>query len=228
MADATDPILVVEDDADIASALARGLAMHGYETIAETRIETALERFRTVPLRAAIVDVMLGLDSGFELVRKARAEGFRKPILMLSALSEVGDRTEGLEAGADDYIVKPFSFEELFARLQVQERRIEDRGAMPGFDPAARLMRGQGVRAELTEREANLLAMLYRNAGRILPRGVIFDTLWAGEGTSSDNIVDVYVGYLRKKLSPPEAYGIDIQTVRNRGFILVRLDALER
>ncbi|MBC7140738.1 MAG: response regulator transcription factor [Rhodobacteraceae bacterium] len=224
MAEDRGPILVVEDDADIASALSRGLALHGYATICEPRVERALDLVRTAPLRAAIVDVMLGPDSGLTLVRDARAAGFRKPILMLSALSEVGDRSEGLGAGADDYIVKPFSFEELLARLQVQERRVEERAAMPGFDPAARTLQGRGVRVELTEREANLLAMLYRNAGRILPRGVIFDTLWAGEGTSSDNIVDVYVGYLRKKLSPAEAFGIDIQTVRNRGFMLVRLD----
>lgn len=224
MAEDPGPILVVEDDADIASALSRGLALHGYDTVCEGRAGRALNLFRTTRLRAAIVDVMLGPGSGLALVRDARAAGFNKPILMLSALSEVGDRSQGLEAGADDYIVKPFSFDELLARLQVQERRVEERAAMPGFDHAARTLQGRGVRVELTEREANLLAMLYRNAGRILPRGVIFDTLWAGEGTSSDNIVDVYVGYLRKKLSPAEAFGIDIQTVRNRGFMLVRLD----
>ncbi|OYX40696.1 MAG: hypothetical protein B7Z02_17965 [Rhodobacterales bacterium 32-67-9] len=224
MAEQPGPILIVEDDADIASVLARGLALHGYDTLCEARADRAFHIICTLPLRAAIVDVMLGPESGVDLVRKSRAQGFRKPVLMLSALAEVGDRAEGLEAGADDYIVKPFSFEELLARLQVQERRIEERGAMPGFDPAARTLRGRGVRVELTEREANLLAMLYRNTGRILPRGVIFDTLWAGEGTSSDNIVDVYVGYLRKKLSPAEAFGIDIQTVRNRGFMLVRLE----
>lgn len=224
MIEGPGPILVVEDDADIASALSRGMALNGYDTVCEGRAGRALDLFRTARLRAAIVDVMLGPESGLVLVRDARAAGFRRPILMLSALSEVGDRIDGLEAGADDYIVKPFSFEELLARLQVQERRVEERATMPGFDPAARTLQGRRVRVELTEREANLLAMLYRNAGRILPRGVIFDTLWAGEGTSSDNIVDVYVGYLRRKLSPAEAFGIDIQTVRNRGFMLVRLD----
>jgi DNA-binding response OmpR family regulator len=217
-------VLVVEDDPDIASALCRGLALHGYDTVSEARVAPALERLREPGLDAAVVDVMLGRESGLDLVRRARAAGFRNPVLMLSALSEVSDRARGLEAGADDYIVKPFSFEELLARLQVQERRLL--AAVPAFDPVARTVTGPSARVQLTEREALLFGQLFRAEGRILSRGELFDRLWAGEGTSSENVVDVYVGYLRRKLAPPAAFGFEIQTHRNRGFSLLRLDAV--
>jgi DNA-binding response OmpR family regulator len=211
-------ILVVEDDPDIASGLVRGFALHGYEAVWEEHFDMALARFGEAGFDAATVDVMLGTDSGIELVRLARLAGFRRPILMLSSLSDVEDRARGIEAGADDYIVKPYSFAELFARLQVQARRQRK----PVFDRAARTVQGRDTRIELTEREARLLGVLLENEGRTLSRGVLFDTLWAGEGTSSENVVDVYIGYLRRKLSPPEAFGIDIQTIRNRGFVLIR------
>jgi DNA-binding response OmpR family regulator len=215
-------ILIVDDDPEITSALARGLALHGYETVAANNVAEARALFRDTTLSAAIVDVMIGADSGIDLVRALRAEGAALPILMLSALSEVDDRTRGLDAGAEDYIVKPFSFDELVARLKVQERRAES-GARAGqvrLDPATRsVARGQRS-VSLTEREFALLSLLWNRRGEVLSRGEIFDALWAREGTSSENIVDVYVGYLRRKLAPMADFGFDIKTLRNRGFML--------
>lgn len=117
-------LLIVDDDPEITSALGRGLALHGFATEAANRADHALEHLQSGTFDGAIVDVMLGADSGLDLVQEARAGGAHLPILMLSALSEVEDRMKGLEAGADDYIVKPFSLDELVARLEVQMRRV--------------------------------------------------------------------------------------------------------
>lgn len=220
----TDParVLIVDDDPEITSALSRGLALHGYHAISENRVDTALTRFGEAGLSAAIVDVRIGADSGIDLVRTVRETGHDLPILMLSALSEVEDRALGLEAGADDYVVKPFSFDELIARLKVQERQ---RRVHPGTGAAHldsttwRLEKG-GRAVALTEREYRLLELLCDHAGEPLSRGVIFDTLWAGHGANSENIVDVYVGYLRRKLNPTLEFGFEIKTIRNHGFVL--------
>ena len=116
-------LLIIDDDPEITSALVRGLQRYEYEAEAENRADRGLARLTSEPFSGAIVDVMLGADSGIELVEKARAAGVSVPILMLSALSEVHHRADGLEAGADDYVVNPFQFEDLVARLKVQERR---------------------------------------------------------------------------------------------------------
>ncbi len=221
--DTRTKILIVDDDPEITSVLERGLALHGYATVSENQIDGALALFRDKSITAAIVDVMIGDDSGIALVRKARGEGNTKPVLMLSALSEVEDRAQGLEAGADDYIVKPFAFDELVARLKVQERRAQISHVDYGcFEPATRTLRTNDQLITLTEREAALLKLMCENQGRVLSRGEIFDTLWAVDGTSSENVVDVYVGYLRKKLALAKGFGFEIQTIRNRGFVLDR------
>jgi len=215
-------ILIVDDDPEITSALARGLALHGYETVEAHNAAEARARLRDALPSAAIVDVMIGADSGIDLVRSLRAEGATLPIVMLSALSEVEDRARGLDAGAEDYIVKPFAFDELVARLKVQERRATDvpRPGPARLDPTTRsVVRGRRS-VSLTEREFALLSLLWSRRGEVLSRGTIFDALWAREGTSSENVVDVYVGYLRRKLAPMTDFGFDIKTLRNRGFIL--------
>jgi DNA-binding response OmpR family regulator len=213
-------LLIVDDDPEITSALARGLRLHGYEAEASNRADLALARLGEGAFEGAIVDVMLGADSGLDLVRAARARGIDIPILMLSALTEVEDRAAGLAAGADDYVVKPFNFEELVARLRVQELRALQEQPEPArlSQRDRRLTRGTAS-VELTDRETDLLAYLVRHAGQPRPRGVIFDLLWASEGSSSENVVDVYIGYLRKKLAGHE-FGFEIKTLRNRGFCL--------
>ena len=163
---------------------------------------------------------MLGADSGIALVRDARASGAQLPIVMLSALSDVDHRAAGLEAGADDYIVKPFSFDELAARLKVQERRAATlRPAPARLLPGPRSLSTPDRTVTLTDREYALLALLADHAGTPLPRGDIFDALWAGD-SRSENVVDVYIGYLRKKLKPASDFGFEIATVRHKGFCL--------
>ncbi len=213
-------LLVVDDDPEICSALARGLTLHGYEVQTETRADLALGRLTGQEFAAAVVDVMLGADSGIDLVRAVRAAGLQIPVVMLSALSDVEHRAAGLEAGADDYIVKPFTFDELAARLKVQEHRVATTRPAPArMSDADRRLTCAARSVALTDREFALLSLLADNAGTPLPRGAIFDALWAGD-SSSENVVDVYVGYLRKKLKPASDFGFEITTVRNRGFCL--------
>ncbi|MGB0661553.1 MAG: response regulator transcription factor [Mangrovicoccus sp.] len=209
-------ILIVEDDPELASGLIRGLKLHGYEAHLETRVSEANIRLRQENWTAAIVDVMLGPDSGLELVRALRSDGVALPVLMLSALATVEDRAAGLDAGADDYVVKPFNFDELIARLKVQERRMRQRTAQ--LDPNGWILTGAGRRIVLTEREFALLKCFALRIGDVLTRDEIFATVWAGQGASSLNVVDVYVGQLRRKLDPMADFGFELKTLRNRGF----------
>lgn len=210
-------LLIVDDDPQITSALARGLALHGYDAETVNRADHALDRLRDPDFSGAIVDVMLGADSGLDLVRAARASGAHLPILMLSALSEVEHRAAGLEAGADDYVVKPFDFDELVARLQVQLSR--SRMDPPCLSTQTRLLTYGDQKIALTERESDVLVFLIGAGSVPSPRSALFDRLWASDGSSSENVVDVYVGYLRKKLSTHD-FGFEIKTIRNQGFVL--------
>lgn len=220
-------ILIAEDDSDIASALSRGLSADDYRPLIAHDAADALDIVSRAPCDAAIVDMMLGSDRGTDLVRRLRAGGMEGPILILSALSGVEDRTEGLESGADDYIVKPFEYAELLARLRVQENRRSGRGdsSRPllgrlSYDDTLRAVTNGDRTVSLTEREADLLKFLAANANTLSSRGDIYDTLWATTEGSSENVVDVYIGYLRRKLAPLEDFGVALRTVRGRGFIL--------
>lgn len=213
-------ILIVEDDEDISSALARGMARAGYEPLVAYDAAAARGHLET-GCDLAIVDAMLGEDRGEDIVRRLRRDGIDIPIIMLSALSSVEDRARGLEAGADDYVAKPFEMGELIARVQVQESRRAS-ARRPGFalDETRREVSGGGRSVTLTQRELDLLRFLLARQGDVLSRGEIFDALWLNEGGSSENVVDVYIGYLRRKLTPAETFGIEIKTVRGRGFVL--------
>ncbi|MEL6999860.1 MAG: response regulator transcription factor [Pseudomonadota bacterium] len=216
-------VLIVEDDEDIASALARGLRREGYAPSVAFDAASAVAAAEE-GCSAAVVDVMLGEESGVDLVQRLRREGHTLPIIMLSALSSVEDRTAGLAAGADDYVAKPFELAELIARLRVQEhRRAEANAEGPSIDSETREIAGAGRTASLTQREFDLLSYMMERQGQVLSRGEIFDALWLTEGGSSENVVDVYIGYLRRKLSPSEAFGIEIKTMRGRGFVLANL-----
>lgn len=209
-------ILIIEDDSDIASALARGLAREGFATRIEDGYDTGLAALKSAGMAAAIVDVMLGEDSGLDLVRAARKSGVAAPVLMLSALASVEDRTEGLAAGADDYVVKPFAFDELVARLKVQLSRAAASTVL--FDPELRQVTGQGREVSLTEREADILSMLCDGEGRPVSRWDIYDRFWPSDGSASENLVDVYIGYLRRKLADFPA--VELKTIRSKGFVL--------
>lgn len=213
-------ILIVEDDEDIASALGRGFARNGYLPSIAYDTRTAFLAAEA-GCTAAIVDVMLGEESGANLVKRLRREGYTMPIIMLSALSSVDDRASGLAAGADDYVAKPFELSELLARVRVQEqRRVASHIDGPSLDQDRREVVGKGRTASLTQREFDLFNFMMERQGQVLSRGEIFDALWLNEGGSSENVVDVYIGYLRRKLSPAEAFGVEIKTMRSRGFIL--------
>lgn len=223
-------ILVVEDDPDIASVLMRGLGAAGHQVEWEETADAVPDRLAQGNCDAAIIDMMLGAQSGAELLSDLRAQGHRMPAIMLSALSRVEDRAEGLEAGAQDYVVKPFQLSELLARLEVQLRRNAPRiapitvGRMT-YNPAERCVTGSGRDVTLTEREGELLAYMLTRPGAVLTRGEIFDAIWAQNGGSTENVVDVYLGYLRRKLGGFVPYGLALRTMRARGFVLMVEDA---
>lgn len=214
-------VLIVDDDPDIASVLSRGLAHDGYRTEVAADVAGARAALEAGGFDAAVVDVMIGDDSGLDLVRDLRAGGHALPVLMLSALTGIADRQAGLKAGADDYVIKPFSMSELSARLAVQIGRAAERARpVAVLDREARVVRAGDRAVDLTEREAALLAFFMAHPGEVLSRGAIFDALWTGDGPAAENVVDVYIGYLRRKLAPAAAFGIEIVTIRSRGFQL--------
>ena len=223
-------ILVVEDDPDIASLLSRGLGAAGHRVDWADTVEAAADRIAAASFDAAIIDMMLGDDSGASLLADLRAQGNRMPAIMLSALARVEDRAEGLEAGAQDYVVKPFQLSELLARLEVQLHRAAPRQGPIAlgrlvYDPDTRTasaLGGTGRAVVMTERESELLAYLMARPGQVLTRGELFDALWAQHGGSTDNVVDVYLGYIRRKLDNFTPYGLALRTLRRRGFVLTQ------
>ncbi|KMO13276.1 response regulator transcription factor [Methylobacterium indicum] len=222
-------VLIVEDDGDIRAMLARGLSAEGFAVDLAGGVDEALSAARERVPEAVLLDNMLPDGSGQDVCRSLREGGYPGAILFLSAKDEVGDRVEGLSVGADDYIVKPFVFDELLARLRVHlQRRRSAGGARTlmtagrlSLDLATRQVRFGETTARLTQREAELLAILMEQASRPVTRGDIFDRLWASQGGLSLNVVDVYVGYLRTKLGDiARAGGPSLVTVRGRGFML--------
>lgn len=223
-------VLIVEDDADISRLLKRGFEAEDYSVDCATSGEQAMELARSCVYDVVILDIMLPKSSGIDVCQSLRKLGQDATIIMLSARDGVDDRIEGLSSGADDYVVKPFAFAELLARVRARERRVEaankdghserlEAGPL-AFDPKLREVEVAGQKTTLTEREADLLMLLMRNAGRPLSRNDIFDALWADQGGAAVNVVDVYIGYLRRKLQTldPNAAKI-IKTVRGVGFL---------
>lgn len=218
-------VLIVEDDTDIASALSRGLGREGYTVVTAYDAQEARKCLSNTPIHAAIVDMMLGKEHGTDLIIEMRNRGHSFPIIILSALSGVDDRARGLESGADDYVVKPFAFSELLARLRVQEKRYANQGAALRFlglnyDPATRLAGDGNQTLSLTEKEGQLLEVFLKNPRQIFGRKELFKMLWAADGRTSENVVDVYIGYLRRKLRPIADTKARIVTIRGRGFML--------
>ncbi|MGU3360973.1 response regulator transcription factor [Methylobacterium sp. M6A4_1b] len=222
-------VLIVEDDSDIRAMLARGLEAEGFIVGVAGRVDDALAAARAEAPEAVVLDITLPDGSGHDVCRSLREGGYPGPILFLSARDEVRDRAEGLALGADDYIVKPFVFDELLARLQTHLLRRKASEEPRSIVTAGKLMLDLTIRqvgfadatARLTPREAELLALLMDNANHPVSRGDIFDKLWAGQGGLSLNVVDVYVGYLRTKLSDfVRLGGPAIVTVRGKGFML--------
>ncbi len=222
------PILVVEDDKAVREAVERALRFEGFEVGTAPDGMAALEAVLTSPPAAIVLDVMMPRLDGLELCRRLRAMGDHTPILILTARQSVSDRVAGLDAGADDYLVKPFALEELLARLRALLRRTTasgDTGAMTvadlTLDPAGRRVARGEREIELTKTEFDLLELLMRNAGIVLTRDVIYERIWGFDFGTTSNSLDVYVGYLRRKT---EAGGEPrlIQTVRGVGYTIRR------
>jgi two-component system, OmpR family, response regulator len=218
-------LLVVEDDVKMASLLKRGLEREGYAVDLAATGQDALWAGREVPYDAVLLDAMIPAPDGFDVCRQLREAGRWMPVMMLTARDSVDDRVRGLDAGADDYLPKPFSFAELFARLRALLRR--DTGERPAvlhagdlrLDPATRVVSRDQTAILLSAREFSLLELLLRHKGEVLSRTAILDHVWdfAYDGTS--NVVDVYVRYVREKIDRP--FGCRaIETVRGAGYRL--------
>jgi two-component system response regulator MprA len=220
-------LLVVDDDPSLREALALVLDLNGFEVSTAQDGREAIRTLAVASPDAVILDVLMpGLD-GLEVCRRMRATGDRTPVLMLTARAEVGDRVAGLEAGADDYLAKPFAREELVARLRALLRRTGWEGDEQQtlrhedleLDPVAHEARRAGRTLELTRTEFLLLELLMRHPRQVLTRSTIFDRVWGYDFGPSSNSLEVYVGYLRRKT---EAGGEPrlVHTVRGVGYVL--------
>ena len=218
-------ILIVDDEPAVRESLRRALELESYEIeLAESGRE-ALELLATNGPDAVILDVLMpGLD-GLEVCRRIRRAGNRVPVLMLTARDEVENRVAGLDAGADDYVTKPFALEELLARVRALLRRTTEgtdevlRFADVELDPGTREVRRGGDLIELTRTEFSLLELFLLNPRQVLTRSIIFERVWGYDFGFASNSLDVYIGYLRRKT---EASGKPrlIQTVRGVGYAL--------
>lgn len=239
-------ILVVDDEPAVRFALDRALSVEGYQVEVAGDGMDALRRISAQRPDAVLLDVMMPEVNGLEVCRRMRAMGDATPILVLTARDQVADRVAGLDAGADDYLVKPFALQELLARVRALLRRTEPAtggiavpsartsvgpgpASLPGSDALAfgdltidldawQAHRG-GRRLDLTRTEMSLLELLVRNANKVLTRSVIFDRIWGYDFGPSSNSLEVYIGYLRRKT---EAAGEPrvIHTVRGVGYVL--------
>ena len=221
-------ILIIEDDVEAADAMERGLVEAGCECVRASDGLAGLEAARQGPFDVLIVDRMMPRMDGVTLVESLRREGDATPVLFLSALGEVGDRVEGLKAGGDDYLVKPYAFAELIARVEALARRRETgsvhtllRVGELEMDLIARTVHRQGKEIDLQPREFQLLEFMMRHAGESVTRTMLLEKVWEYHFDPQTNVIDVHVSRLRSKIDK----GFDrpmLQTVRGAGY---RLDA---
>jgi len=218
-------ILVVDDERAVRESLRRALELEGYEIELAEDGAQALGRLEGAEPDAMILDVLMPGVDGLEVSRTVRRNGSKLPILMLTARTQVEDRVEGLDAGADDYLTKPFALEELLARVRALLRRTGDgagetlRFADLELDPGTREVRRGGERIDLTRTEFSLLELFLLNPRQVLTRSLIFERVWGYDFGFASNSLDVYIGYLRRKT---EAGGRPrlIHTVRGVGYAL--------
>lgn len=220
-------ILIVEDEPRLVSFLEKGLRSAGYTTSAVGDGATAIAIARDEDFDLVILDVGLPSIDGFGVLRALRGAGQRLPVIMLTARDEIADKVSGLEGGADDYMTKPFGFEELLARVKV---RLRSDSAAPQesavlqaagvtLDLCSRRAMAGGESVELSAREFTMLETFLRHSGQVLSREQLLSHVWGYDFDPGSNVVDVYVGYLRKKLGKGR-----VQTVRGAGYALVDPD----
>jgi two-component system copper resistance phosphate regulon response regulator CusR len=220
-------ILVVEDEPKVGNALREGLESEGYEVTLTRTGEEGFFQASTRAFELIILDVMLPGRDGIEVLQTLRKQGMKTPVLLLTAKDAIEDRVLGLDAGADDYLVKPFAFAELNARIRALLRRNKtetEAGLTVGrleVDPVRRTVLREGQRIELTAREFELLEYLARNHGRIVSREMLARDVWkeTARATPLDNVIDVHIARLRRKVDDPFETKL-LQTVRGVGFIL--------
>jgi two-component system, OmpR family, response regulator MprA len=217
-------ILVVDDERAVRESLRRALTLEGYEVDLAVDGEDALESVRRAEPDALILDVLMPVLDGLEVSRRLRRSGSRVPILMLTARDAVENRVEGLDAGADDYLTKPFALEELLARMRALLRRTTGgeevlRFADIELDPTTRQVTRGGEPIELTRTEFALLELFMLNPRQVLTRSVIFERVWGYDFGYASNSLDVYIGYLRRKTEAGDKPRL-IQTVRGVGYAL--------
>jgi two-component system response regulator MprA len=218
-------ILVVDDEPQLRRALERALKLEGYGVDLAEDGEQALAAAASSPPDAIVLDVLMPRRDGLDVCRELRARGDRTPVLMLTARDAVQDRVDGLDAGADDYVVKPFALEELLARLRALLRRSGSAGdgalaySDLTLDPATREVRRGDRDLELTKTEVTLLELLLRHPRQVLTRSQIFESVWGYDFGPRSNSLEVYIGYLRRKTEDGGEPRL-IQTVRGIGYAL--------
>ena len=224
MADNKGRVLVAEDDRAVRDAVERALSFEGYEVITARDGAEALQRVLNDSPDLVVLDVMMPIVDGLETCRRLRASGNAVPVLMLTARTEVADRVAGLDAGADDYLAKPFALEELLARMRALLRRsttvVGEAFAVGDLllDPDARMVTRAGEPISLTKTEFDLLQFLMENAGVVLSRERIYEEIWGYDLETTSNSLDVYIGYLRRKTESGGRSRV-VHTVRGVGYV---------
>ena len=223
-------ILVVEDDPETAGQLLESLSTNGYQVDLAVNGNDALMRGRSVDYAVMTIDRMLPDLDGIAVMQRLREDGIVTPVLIISALGEIDDRVRGLRAGGDDYLVKPFAFAELLARVEALARRsatvVKETLLRVGdleMDLVSRTVIRRGQEIKLLPREFQLLEYLLRNEGRVVSRSMLLQHVWDLHFDPSTNIIDVYVGRVRRKVDSKQAYPL-IHTVRGIGFCLRAAD----
>jgi len=219
-------VLVIEDDPETAEQLVESLATNGYQVDLAVNGNDGLSRGRTSEYAVMTIDRMLPGVDGIAIIRRLREGGVTTPALIISALGEVDDRVRGLRAGGDDYLVKPFAFAELLARVEALARRsaavVKDTVLRVGdlkLDLVSRTVSRGGRDIDLLPREFQVLEYLVRNEGHVVPRAMLLQHVWDLHFDPTTNIIDVYVGRVRRKIDSQQAYPL-IHTIRGIGFCI--------
>jgi two-component system, OmpR family, response regulator MprA len=217
-------VLVVDDEPSVRSALQRALALERYDVQLADDGQAALDILAEGVVDAIVLDVMMPRIDGLEVCRRLRAAGDRTPVLMLTARDAIDDRVDGLDAGADDYLVKPFALRELNARLRALLRRVDPGGPTLAFgdlvlDTAAHEVRRGDRKIELSRTEFSLLELFLEHPRQVLTRSVLFERVWGYDFGATSNALGVYIGYLRRKTEAGGERRL-LHTVRGVGYVL--------
>ncbi len=218
-------LLIVEDDPVIGRTLDRGLTESGHECVLVADGQFALDKAAATPFDAIVLDIMLPGVNGLAVVKALRARKDRTPVLLLTALGTVDERVAGLQAGGDDYLVKPFAFPELLARIEAVCRRAGERPSPTAeaaglkLDLTTRRVAHGSTEIDLTPTEFSLLEFLMRHAGRVVTRKMVCEHLWDADWEGETNVIEVHINRLRGKIERAGA-GAPISTVRGRGYVL--------